>query len=84
VGPDEVARQPGRTQISPAVALRPIEGVGRAAAMLEVPLAGGVAEKVRIARALHGLSHEWAVGRPATFCLLAENARHQTVILRLP
>ncbi|HEV7924552.1 MAG TPA: N-acetylglucosamine-6-phosphate deacetylase [Verrucomicrobiae bacterium] len=72
VGPDQIVRQPGQTNFAGS-ALRPIDGISRAAAMLDVPWPQLWRRMSDLPARFMGLSHELAVGRPATFCLLTEN-----------
>jgi N-acetylglucosamine-6-phosphate deacetylase len=81
VGPDEIVRQPGQTNFAGS-ALRPMDGVARAAAMLEVPWQEAWRRMSELPARFMGLSHELAVGQPATFCLLTEDARHQPANVR--
>ena len=81
VGADQIVRLPGQTNFAGS-ALRPIEGVFRAARML-----GKSWREVwphfseRPAR-LMGLTNELAPGQPATFCRLQFDPAHQLVALR--
>ena len=76
VGPDQMVRQPGKTNFAGS-ALRPIDGVFRAAHML-----GGRwqeswdAFSVRTAQAL-GLPSGLAVGQPADLCLVRTSPGHE-------
>ena len=72
VGPDQIVRQPGQTNFAGS-ALRPIDGIFRAAAMLDVPWPQLWRRRSDLPARFMGLSRELAVGRPATFCLLTEN-----------
>jgi N-acetylglucosamine-6-phosphate deacetylase len=81
VGPDEMVRQPGQTNFAGS-ALRPIDGITRAAAMLEVPWQEVWRRMSELPARFMGLSRELAVGQPATFCLLAGNSRQQAASLR--
>jgi N-acetylglucosamine-6-phosphate deacetylase len=81
VGPDEIVRQPGQTNFAGS-ALRPIEAVARAAAMLNVPWQEVWPRMSERPARFMGLSHELAEGRPADFCLLTENAQRQPANLR--
>jgi N-acetylglucosamine-6-phosphate deacetylase len=81
VGPDGIVRQPGGTNFAGS-SLRPIEGIARAAAMLGVSWREVWPRMSELPARFMGLSHELAVGQPATFCLLSENARHQPASLR--
>jgi N-acetylglucosamine-6-phosphate deacetylase len=80
-GSDEIVRQPGQTNFAGS-ALRPIDGIFRAAAMLNDSwrqLWRSMSD--RPARFM-GLSHELAVGRPATFCLLTLDAGERSAKVR--
>lgn len=81
VGPDEIVRQPGQTNFAGS-ALRPIKGIARAAAMLEVPWQDTWRRMSELPARFMGLSEELAVGQPATFCLLTEGDRRQPTNLR--
>jgi N-acetylglucosamine-6-phosphate deacetylase len=71
VGPDEIVRQPGQPNFAGS-ALRPIEGIFRAAAMLGRPWQEvWPAMSERPARWM-GLANELAEGRPANFCVVTE------------
>jgi len=69
VGPDQIVRQPGKTNFAGS-ALRPVDGVFRAAEMLLCPWQETWARFSTVPARLTGLRHELAVGQPATFCLL--------------
>jgi len=69
VGSDQIVRQPGKTNFAGS-ALRPVEGVFRAAEMLHCPWQETWARFSTVPARLMGLHHELAVGQPATFCLL--------------
>jgi len=80
VGVDQIVRQPGKPLFAGS-ALRPIEGVLRAAEMLKCRWqdvwhgwSGSPAQ-------LLGLRNELAVGQPATFCLLKQ--QNQSVEMRV-
>lgn len=69
VGADQVVRQPGQTNFAGS-ALRPIEGVRRAAAMLDCPWQAAWHCFSAVPGQLMGLDSELAVGKDATFCVL--------------
>jgi N-acetylglucosamine-6-phosphate deacetylase len=69
VGVDQIVRQPGRTNFAGS-ALRPADGVFRAAEMLNCPWQEAWPRLSTVPAQLMGLRHELAVGFPATFCLL--------------
>jgi N-acetylglucosamine-6-phosphate deacetylase len=73
VGPDQIVRQPGQSNFAGS-ALRPIEGIFRAASMLDVPWPQLWRKMSDLPARFMGLSHELAVGRSADFCLIAENS----------
>jgi N-acetylglucosamine-6-phosphate deacetylase len=69
VGPDQVVRQPGQTHFAGS-ALRPIEGVFRAARMLGRPWASVWDFFSRAPARFLGREHGLEIGLPADFCLL--------------
>jgi N-acetylglucosamine-6-phosphate deacetylase len=69
VGEDQVVRLPGRTNYAGS-ALRPIDGVFRAARMLGCGWRDVWFHFSQVPAAFLGLPSGLAVGRPATFCLL--------------
>jgi N-acetylglucosamine-6-phosphate deacetylase len=73
VGPDQIVRQPGQTNFAGS-ALRPIEGIFRAAAMLDVSWREVWRRMSEGPARFMGLGDEWAAGRPANFCVLTEKA----------
>jgi N-acetylglucosamine-6-phosphate deacetylase len=73
VGPNQVVRQPGQTNFAGS-ALRPIDGIIRAAAMLDVSWREVWRRMSALPARFMGLSDELAVGGPANFCVLTENA----------
>jgi N-acetylglucosamine-6-phosphate deacetylase len=81
VGPDEIVRQPGQTNFAGSV-LRPIDGIFRAAAMLNVSWRQLWRRMSNLPARFMGLSHALAVGRPATFCLLTVDAGEQSAKVR--
>jgi N-acetylglucosamine-6-phosphate deacetylase len=82
VGPDQIVRQPGQTNFAGS-ALRPIDGIFRAAAMLNVPWPQLWRRMSDLPARFMGLSHELAVGHPADFCLITEIAGQRFPGLRL-
>ena len=81
VGADQIVRQPGRSNYAGS-ALRPIDGVFRAAQMLRC----GWREvwdgfSVRPAKCL-GLNSSLEVGQPANFCMLTLTAENQLTALK--
>ena len=69
VGGDQIVRQPGKTNFAGS-ALRPVEGVFRAAEMLRCPWQEAWARGSEVPANLMGWRNEIAVGQPATFCRL--------------
>lgn len=69
VGPDQIVRQPGKTNFAGS-ALRPIEGVFRAAQMLNCPWQEAWSRFSVLPSRLMGLPCELCVGARATFCIL--------------
>jgi N-acetylglucosamine-6-phosphate deacetylase len=69
VGPDQIVRQPGRSLFAGS-ALRPIEGVLRAAHMLGCSWQEVWPRLSKAPAKLMGLRNELAVGESADFCLL--------------
>ena len=75
VGPDEIVRQPGQTNFAGS-ALKPIEGIFRAAEMLNVPWQEVWARSSTVPAKLVGLGNELQTGQPANFCFMKfTNAR---------
>ncbi len=68
VGPDQIVRQPGKPLFAGS-ALRPIDGIFRAAKMLGCPWQ-------------QGLRNELAVGQPADFCVVKVVGENQLVDLQ--
>jgi N-acetylglucosamine-6-phosphate deacetylase len=70
VGPDQVVREPGKTNFAGS-ALRPLEGIFRAAEMLDCPWQEVWQRYSRQPRQFMGMDVEQlAVGKPASFCVL--------------
>ena len=69
VGADQIVRQPGQTNFAGS-ALRPVDGVFRAAETLSCPWQEAWARYSAVPAQLMGINHGLAVGQPATFCLL--------------
>jgi N-acetylglucosamine-6-phosphate deacetylase len=67
VGTDQIVRQPGKTNFAGS-ALRPIDGVFRAAQMLNCPWQEAWSRFSLSPLRLMGLSRELTVGARATFC----------------
>ena len=81
VGPDQIVRQPGK-QLFAGSALRPIDGVFRAAQMLDRPWQEIWPRFSSIPARLMGLQDNLAVGHPADFCLLRTTADDRLVELQ--
>ena len=82
VGPDQVVRQPGKTNFAGS-ALRPVDGVFRAARML-----GRRWQEVWPFASLHparflGMGAALEVGSPADFCLVQEDEDGQGARVRV-
>ena len=69
VGPDQIVRRPGGTNFAGS-ALRPVDGVFRAADMLNCPWQDTWARFSEVPAKLMGRRNEIAVGQPASFCRL--------------
>jgi N-acetylglucosamine-6-phosphate deacetylase len=70
VGPDQVVRQPGQSLFAGS-ALKPIDGIFRAAGMLRSPWQDVWRRFSETPAAFVGLRNELAVGQPADFCTLS-------------
>lgn len=81
VGEDQVVRLPGKSNLAGS-ALRPLEGVFRAARMLNRPWPETWARLAEAPARLMGLPNEIAVGQPAVFCVLRILGRNQPGELR--
>jgi N-acetylglucosamine-6-phosphate deacetylase len=82
VGPDQVVRLPGQPHFAGS-ALRPIEGVFRAAEMLQCPWAEPWRRFSRTPAAFMGLPSGLQAGQPATFCLVEVVPPNQPASLRV-
>ncbi len=80
VGPDQVVRQPGQTNFSGS-ALRPIDGVFRAAEMLRVPWPECWQRFSETPAQFVGLSNQLAVGEPVAFCAVELGEENQVLHL---
>jgi N-acetylglucosamine-6-phosphate deacetylase len=80
VGFDQIVRQPGKSLFAGS-ALRPIEGIFRAAKMLGCMWQEVWARFSQAPAALIGLKNELAVGQPANFCVLKVTEENE--LLRL-
>jgi len=69
VGPDQIVRQPGKTNFAGS-ALRPIQGILRATGVLGTSWQSVWGHFSTIPRKLMGLNAELGVGKEATFCVL--------------
>jgi len=69
VGADQIVRQPGKTNFAGS-ALKPIDGIFRAAEMLNQPWQKVWGRLSTAPAALVGLVNELKIGSPANFCLM--------------
>ena len=81
VGEDQIVRYPGRTNFAGS-ALRPIDGVFRAAQMLAVPWQDAWTRFSKIPAALLGLNPGLKPGDPADFCLVEATPGNQLLDLK--
>jgi N-acetylglucosamine-6-phosphate deacetylase len=82
VGADQVVRMPGEPAYFAGSALSPMDGIFRAAAMLDVSWRPLWRRMSSLPARFMGLTHELAAGQPATFCLLTEQDPHAPPALR--
>ena len=82
VGPDQIVRPPGQPLFAGS-ALRPVEGVFRAAQMLNCPWQETWARLSEIPAKFMGLRNELAVQQPATFCVLKVTDQNQLAELQV-
>ena len=82
VGADQVVRQPGKLLFAGS-ALRPIDGIFRAAQMLMCPWQEVWPRFSSSPARLLGVQNNLAVGQPADFCLLRLNKENELVSLRV-
>ncbi|MDB6123840.1 MAG: N-acetylglucosamine-6-phosphate deacetylase [Pedosphaera sp.] len=82
VGIDQVVRQPGKTNFAGS-ALRPIDGVFRAAQMLNRPWQEVWKRFSEIPASMMGLSQTLEIGQPADFCLLKFTRENQLTDLKV-
>jgi len=82
VGPDQIVRQPGQPLFAGS-ALRPIDGVFRAAQMLGCAWREAWPRFSAAPAKLMGLRNELAVGSPADFCVLKVAAENQFLDLEM-
>lgn len=83
VGADLIVRQPGKTNLAGS-ALRPIDGIFRAAQMLDCPWQEVWPRFSETPAKLMGLRGGLAVGEQADFCLLKVGAENQPEIFQPP
>lgn len=81
VGEDQIVRQPGRSNFAGS-ALRPVEGVFRAASMLKSPWQEAWRRFSEAPRRLLGLPWDLGVGLRATFCIVEFDELHQMKTVR--
>jgi N-acetylglucosamine-6-phosphate deacetylase len=81
VGPDQIVRQPGKPLFAGS-ALRPIEGVFRAAQMLGVSWREVWAGFSDVPARFMGLTNQLAVQQPANFCVLKLAGENQLLDLQ--
>jgi N-acetylglucosamine-6-phosphate deacetylase len=81
VGPDQIVRYPGRTNFAGS-ALRPVEGVFRAARMLNCRWQGTWARFSETPTRLMKLPVGFAIGAPANFCVVRTRGDHELEELR--
>jgi N-acetylglucosamine-6-phosphate deacetylase len=82
VGADQIVRQPGKPLFAGS-ALRPVEGIFRAADMLGTPWQEAWPRFSETPARLLGLKNQLAPGEAADFCLLRVNAQNQFSALKL-
>ena len=82
VGSDEVVRQPGRPNFAGS-ALRPVDGVFRAAEMLCSTWQETWKHFCEVPARFLGFSQRLEIGHPATFCLLEMEEEHRLRALRV-
>ena len=80
VGDDQIVRQPGQTNFSGS-ALRPIDGVFRAAEMLRLPWQECWRRFSETPAQFVGLRNQLAVGEPAVFCVIEMGEANQVLKL---
>ncbi len=83
VGADQIVRQPGKTNFAGS-ALRPIDGILRAAQMLNCPWQEVWPRFSGIPARVMGLRSELKVGEPADFCLLKVSGANQLESFQAP
>jgi N-acetylglucosamine-6-phosphate deacetylase len=81
VGPDQIVRQPGKTNFAGS-ALKPIVGVFRAAYMLQQPWQEAWKRFSEIPARMMNLPHGLEKGKPANFCLLKFAGENQLAEFR--
>jgi N-acetylglucosamine-6-phosphate deacetylase len=80
VGEDQVVRQPGKALFAGS-ALRPVDGVLRAAEMLNCPWQDAWRRFSTAPARFIGFNNELALGQPADFCLLKVDSEKGPVSL---
>jgi N-acetylglucosamine-6-phosphate deacetylase len=81
VGPDQVVRQPGK-QLFAGSALRPVDGVFRAAEMLGSAWQESWQRFSDAPARFMGINNEITAGERANFCLLRFNERDELIDLK--
>ena len=82
VGEDQIVRQPGKTNFAGS-ALKPIDGIFRAAQMLDDDWQDVWTRMSQVPANFVGLKNEIAVGAPADFCLLKLAAENELAELKV-
>ena len=83
VGSDQIVRQPGK-ELFAGSALRPIDGIFRAAEMLHCSWREVWSRYSTAPARLMGLQNELAVGQRATFCILRLASPHELGEIQVP
>ena len=83
VSADQIVRQPGKTNLAGS-ALRPIDGIFRAAQMLNCPWQEVWPRFSEIPARVMGLRSELKAGEPADFCLLKVSGANQLESFQAP
>jgi len=81
VGPDQIVRQPGKPLFAGS-ALRPVDGVFRAAKMLGCTWQAAWTRFSTAPAKLMGLRNELAIGHPANFCVLKFDGENELLDLK--
>ncbi len=82
VGADQIVRQPGKTNFAGS-ALKPMDGIFRAAQMLGVPWQDVWTRFSEIPARFMGLPNNLSVGLPANFCLLKMAGENEVAELKV-